>query len=56
MAKKQKRTHKAFYENLYSDPFDSPRANPKHAAHQVNGETRQSQSEIITQVQMNKRS
>ncbi|WP_181350714.1 YpzG family protein [Thalassobacillus sp. CUG 92003] len=39
----------------YKSPFSSPRANPKHASQQVNGETQQSQSEIITQVQMKKR-
>lgn len=37
------------------NPFQSPRANPKHAAHQVNGETQKSQAEIITAVQMRKR-
>ncbi|WP_138420758.1 YpzG family protein [Aquibacillus sediminis] len=52
MAKGQ---HKPFYKNLYQDPFQSPRANPKHASHQVNGETKKSQSEIITEVQANKR-
>ncbi|MFG6117494.1 YpzG-like protein [Thalassobacillus cyri] len=52
---KGRKPHKGFFDNLYSDPFDSPRANPKHAAHQVNGETQQTQSEIITEVQMNKR-
>lgn len=37
------------------NPFQSPRANPKHASHQVNGETQKSQAEIITAVQMKKR-
>jgi hypothetical protein len=30
-----------------NSPFQSPRANLKHAYHQVNGETRKSQNEII---------
>lgn len=46
---------KKFYENIYSNPFQSPRANPKHSAHQVNGETQQTQREIIQQVQTGKR-
>ncbi|MRG87527.1 YpzG family protein [Salinibacillus xinjiangensis] len=41
--------------HLRNTPFQSPRANPKHASNQVNGETRQTQNEIITEVQMNKR-
>ncbi|WP_209124076.1 YpzG family protein [Alkalihalobacillus sp. BA299] len=40
----------------YADPFQSPRANPKHAFHQVNGETEQSQHNIILEVQTRKRS
>ncbi|GGM29763.1 hypothetical protein GCM10011351_14900 [Paraliobacillus quinghaiensis] len=43
------------YNRKEKNPFQSPRANPKHAAHQVNGETQKSQSEIITAVQMKKR-
>ncbi|WP_345242969.1 YpzG family protein [Pontibacillus salipaludis] len=54
--KSEKREDKRFFKNLYSDPFQSPRASAKHAFGQVNGETQQSQSEIITQVQMRKRS
>ncbi|MBM7572464.1 YpzG family protein [Aquibacillus albus] len=46
---------KPFYSNLYQDPFQNPRASRKHTAHQVNGETKKSQAEIITEVQMNKR-
>ncbi|QDP39377.1 YpzG family protein [Radiobacillus deserti] len=37
------------FNNLYQDPFQSPRAKRKHASQQVNGETRKSQAEIITQ-------
>ncbi|WP_100371813.1 YpzG family protein [Bacillus sp. FJAT-45037] len=40
----------------YKDPFCSPRSNPKHAFHQVNGETEQSQHNIILEVQTRKRS
>ncbi|MEQ6377950.1 YpzG family protein [Bacillaceae bacterium S4-13-58] len=41
---------KAFFDNLYSNPFQSPRANPKHSGHQVNGETMQSQTQIKQQL------
>lgn len=41
------RDHKQFYKQLYRDPFQSPRANRKHAMKQVNGETMKSQSMII---------
>ncbi|GAE31132.1 MULTISPECIES: YpzG family protein [Halalkalibacter] len=34
----------------YKSPFDSPRANPKHASHQVNGETQMSQHDIKTRI------
>ncbi len=37
------------------DPFQSPRANPKHASHQVNGETAPSQLQEIIKVQTKKR-
>ncbi len=37
------------------DPFQSPRANPKRAFHQVNGETEQTQQGIILEVQTRKR-
>ncbi|MDL4841868.1 YpzG family protein [Aquibacillus rhizosphaerae] len=47
--------HKPFYANLYQDPFQNPRASRKHTGHQVNGETKKSQNEIITEVQTNKR-
>ncbi|MFC0521988.1 YpzG family protein [Pontibacillus salicampi] len=47
--KTEKRVDKPFYKNAYSDVFQSPRANPKHAAHQVNGETQQTQRDIVTQ-------
>ncbi|MBP3952367.1 YpzG family protein [Bacillus suaedae] len=30
----------------YKSPFDSPRANPKHASHQIGGETQMSQHDI----------
>ncbi|MYL35285.1 YpzG family protein [Pontibacillus yanchengensis] len=53
---KKREENKRFLDNLYKDPFQSPNANPKHAANQVNGETQQTQSEIITEVQMRKRS
>ncbi|WP_182201724.1 YpzG family protein [Paraliobacillus salinarum] len=38
-----------------SSPFQSPRANPKHAARQVNGETAPSQLQKIIKVQTRKR-
>ncbi|OEH91388.1 YpzG family protein [Bacillus solimangrovi] len=47
---------KKFYENRYADPFQSPRANPKKAYQQVNGETQQSQQSIILENQTRKRS
>ncbi|TWI52886.1 YpzG family protein [Halalkalibacter nanhaiisediminis] len=31
----------------YKSPFDSPRANPKHADNQVNGETQMTQHDIV---------
>lgn len=37
------------------NPFQSPRAKPKHASYQVNGETEASQLEKITQVEVKKR-
>ncbi len=40
----------------YEDPFQSPRANPKHAHNQVNGETQQTYNDIVLQVQTRKRS
>ncbi|MDQ0256882.1 hypothetical protein J2S74_004304 [Evansella vedderi] len=40
----------------YMSPFQSPRANPKHAFHQVNGETEQSLHNQILEVQTRKRS
>ncbi|MCM3762231.1 YpzG family protein [Halalkalibacter oceani] len=39
----------------YKDPFDSPRANPKHAADQVNGETQMTQHEIVLKNNVRKR-
>ncbi|WP_096187911.1 YpzG family protein [Evansella halocellulosilytica] len=42
--------------NNYEDPFQSPRANPKHAFHQVNGETEQSLHNQVLEVQTRKRS
>ncbi|AIC93803.1 MULTISPECIES: YpzG family protein [Shouchella] len=43
------------FSSLYQDPFMSPRANSKHAFHQVNGETQQSQHNIVLEAQMRKR-
>ncbi|MCA0989370.1 MULTISPECIES: YpzG family protein [Bacillales] len=40
----------------YKDPFQSPSANPKHAHHQVNGETQQAYNDIVLQIQTRKRS
>ncbi|MCE7792243.1 YpzG family protein [Salipaludibacillus sp. CUR1] len=40
---------------FYRDPFQSPRANPKKAFHQVNGETEQSLHNQILEVEMRKR-
>ncbi|WP_096439673.1 YpzG family protein [Alteribacter populi] len=40
----------------YVDPFQSPRAKPKHAFHQVNGETEQSLHNYVLAVQTRKRS
>jgi hypothetical protein len=39
----------------YEDPFQSPRANPKHAFQQVNGETQKTLNNIILEVQTRKR-
>jgi hypothetical protein len=47
---------KKFSENRYADPFQSPRANAKHAYAQVNGETQQAQNTIILERQTRKRS
>jgi YpzG-like protein len=47
---------KRFYDNLYSNPFNQPWANPKHAQSQVNGETQQTQNLIILEAQTRKRS
>ncbi|KGX88123.1 YpzG family protein [Pontibacillus litoralis] len=49
------REHKQLFNNSYNDPFQSPRANPKHSAHQVNGETQQSQTNIKLQNQVKSR-
>ncbi|WEG12764.1 YpzG family protein [Pullulanibacillus sp. KACC 23026] len=38
----------------YSDVFQSPRSSPKHASHQVNGETQMRQHDIITLVNKRK--
>ncbi|BAB04645.1 YpzG family protein [Halalkalibacterium halodurans] len=40
---------------FYRDPFHSPRANPKHAFHQVNGETQQSLHNHVLEVDTRKR-
>jgi hypothetical protein len=47
---------KKYYDQLYSNPFLGPRANPKRAHHRVNGETQQSQDLIILENQTRKRS
>jgi len=47
---------KGYKLNEYHDPFQSPRANPKKAFHQVNGETRKSLHNIVLEVQTRKRS
>ncbi|MFC3885362.1 YpzG family protein [Bacillus songklensis] len=49
-------THKRFYDNLYSNPFQQPWANPKHAHSQANGETRLTQDLIILKRETRKRS
>ncbi|TSB45198.1 YpzG family protein [Alkalicoccobacillus porphyridii] len=49
MSKKQSFT------SHYKDPFQSPRANSKKSFHQVNGETEQSQHNIILEKQMRTR-
>ncbi|GAA5417841.1 hypothetical protein Pryu01_02917 [Paraliobacillus ryukyuensis] len=36
-------------------PFQSPRANPKHASQQVNGETAPRQTQKIVKIQTRKR-
>ncbi|GAF66575.1 YpzG family protein [Alkalihalobacillus trypoxylicola] len=40
----------------YQDPFQSPRANPKHAFQQVNGETQQSYHNYVLAIETRKRS
>ncbi|WP_072581050.1 YpzG family protein [Bacillus weihaiensis] len=47
---------KKFYDNLYSNAYTQPWANPKHAHAQVNGETQQTQDLIILERQTRKRS
>ncbi|MBB5174633.1 YpzG family protein [Texcoconibacillus texcoconensis] len=37
------------------DPFQSPTANPKHAAHQINGESRMSRHTIVLKQDVKKR-
>ncbi|PMC33844.1 YpzG family protein [Metabacillus halosaccharovorans] len=49
-------SHKKFYDNMYSNPFNQPWANPKHAHAQVNGQTQQSQDLIILKRQTRKQS
>ncbi|HEX7066433.1 MAG TPA: YpzG family protein [Bacillales bacterium] len=39
----------------YEDPFQSPRANPKHAFRQVNGETQQNRRNYVIEIQTRKR-
>ncbi|MCH1627527.1 YpzG family protein [Ferdinandcohnia quinoae] len=40
----------------YTNPFQSPWANPKHSWAQINGETMQTQNNIILQRETRKRS
>lgn len=42
-------------DTFFKDPFQSPRANPKRAFKQVNGETEKTQQDIILEVQTRKR-
>ncbi|MDX8367269.1 MULTISPECIES: YpzG family protein [Bacillaceae] len=51
-----KHTKKRFFDNRYSNPYQQPGANPKHAHAQVNGETQQAQNLIILENQTRKRS
>ena len=44
------------FNGKYSDPFHSPRANPKHAYNQVNGETQQALNNYVLEIQTRKRS
>jgi hypothetical protein len=48
-------TNKKFFDNLHSNPFQQPWANPKHAHSQANGETQQTQDLIILKRQTRKR-
>ncbi|WLD93973.1 YpzG family protein [Alkalihalobacillus sp. AL-G] len=41
---------------MYEDPFQSPRANPKHSYQQVNGETQRSLHNHVLKVETRKRS
>ncbi|MGO4889823.1 YpzG family protein [Anaerobacillus sp. MEB173] len=50
MGKKHANSHR-----YYSDPFQSPRANPKHAFAQVNGETERSLHNQVLRIQTRKR-
>lgn len=56
MGKDNNHNKKPFYDHLYQDPFQMPRANPKHSFEQVNGETQPSQRDIIIKNQTRKRS
>ncbi|WP_281183669.1 YpzG family protein [Bacillus marinisedimentorum] len=47
---------KKFFDNMHQNPFQSPRANPKHAFEQVNGETEKSLHNYILEKQTRKRS
>ncbi len=49
-------SRKRFYDNLYSNAFSQPWANPKHAHAQVNGQTQQTQDLIILKRQTRKQS
>ncbi|GGE47420.1 hypothetical protein GCM10011391_27770 [Pullulanibacillus camelliae] len=51
---KRKQSSK-FASESKSDIFQSPHANPKHASHQVNGETEANLHTQMTQIQTRKR-
>lgn len=56
MKENYSQNRKKFFENMYANPFQSPRANPKHSFQQVNGETQQGQHNYILAVETRKRS
>lgn len=56
MGKDNNHNKKPFYEHLYKNPLQSYTARPKHLSDQVNGQSQQTQSEIILENQTRKRS